>query len=92
VRRDGNELLATLGSDYGGGSFVIADAAALGFSLIRDEARYISRLGIRITDAANEQIGFQHPITRTGGTSRSVSSRCRSCRANMGSKPAIDGH
>ncbi|MEM7505155.1 MAG: proline racemase family protein [Pseudomonadota bacterium] len=46
---------------YGGDSFVIADAAALGFSLVPDEARDLARLGVEITAAANEQIGFHHP-------------------------------
>ena len=46
---------------YGGDSFVIVDAAALGFALTPDEARDISALGVRITRAANEQLGFTHP-------------------------------
>lgn len=46
---------------YGGDSFVIADAKALGFALTQDEARDLARTGARITDAANEQIGFAHP-------------------------------
>lgn len=47
---------------YGGDSFVIADAHALGFSLQPDEARDIAEMGIRITEAANEQLGFCHPV------------------------------
>lgn len=47
---------------YGGDSFVIADAAALGFALHPDEARDIAEAGVRITRAANEQIGFRHPV------------------------------
>lgn len=46
---------------YGGDSFVIADARALGFRIAPDEARDIAELGTRITRAANEQIGFRHP-------------------------------
>lgn len=46
---------------YGGDSFVIVDAAALGFALEPEEARDLARLGVRITDAANEQLGFEHP-------------------------------
>ena len=46
---------------YGGDSFVIADAAALGFSILADEARELAETGIRITRAANEQLGFTHP-------------------------------
>ena len=46
---------------YGGDSFVIVDAHALGFSLTPDEARDIAVTGVRITRAANEQLGFVHP-------------------------------
>jgi len=46
---------------YGGDSFVVVDAAALGFALTQTEAHDIARLGVRITNAANEQIGFRHP-------------------------------
>lgn len=46
---------------YGGDSFVIVDAAALGLSLTADEAADIARLGVRITGAANERLGFHHP-------------------------------
>lgn len=55
--------LATLTVDtaYGGDSFVVVDAAALGFSLVEDEAADLARLGVRITRAANEQLGFTHP-------------------------------
>ena len=46
---------------YGGDSFVIADAQALGFAITPDEARDIAECGMRITHAANEQLGFRHP-------------------------------
>jgi len=46
---------------YGGDSFVIVDAPALGFALDADEAHDIARLGVRITNAANAQLGFEHP-------------------------------
>jgi len=57
------EGLGTLTVDtaYGGDSFVIADAAALGFALTPDEARDIAVTGAKITAAANEQLGFTHP-------------------------------
>ena len=57
------EGLGSLSVDiaYGGDSFVIADAKALGFALMPDEARDIAQTGVRITRAANEQIGFKHP-------------------------------
>ena len=55
--------LGTLSVDtaYGGDSFVFVDAAALGFSLVPDEAHTLAKLGVRITAAANEQLGFHHP-------------------------------
>lgn len=46
---------------YGGDSFVIVDAASLGFDLVTEEAHAIARLGVRITDAANATLGFHHP-------------------------------
>jgi proline racemase len=46
---------------YGGDSFVIADARTLGFAVKPDEARDLAELGMRITVAANEQLGFVHP-------------------------------
>ncbi len=57
------ERLGTLRVDtaYGGDSYVIADARALGFALSPDEARDLARTGMRIARAANEQIGFRHP-------------------------------
>ncbi len=57
------EGLGTLDVDtaYGGDSFVIVDAPALGFTLTPDEARDIAQTGMRITAAANQQLGFHHP-------------------------------
>jgi proline racemase len=46
---------------YGGDSFVIVDATSLGFAIKPDEARDLAELGVRITAAANEQLGFTHP-------------------------------
>lgn len=46
---------------YGGDSFVIADAGFFGFEIIPEEARAIAQLGIRMTNAANSQLGFTHP-------------------------------
>jgi trans-L-3-hydroxyproline dehydratase len=51
----------TVDTAYGGDSFVIVDAEALGFSITPDEARELAETGIRITRAANEQLGFTHP-------------------------------
>lgn len=47
---------------YGGDSFVIVDAHALGFSIKTDEARDLAETGLKITQAASEQLGFQHPV------------------------------
>lgn len=51
----------TVDTAYGGDSFVIADARALGFSVQPGEARDIAATGAKITAAANEQLGFAHP-------------------------------
>ncbi|MCV2867716.1 proline racemase family protein [Defluviimonas sp. WL0002] len=51
----------TVDTAYGGDSFVIVDAASLGFSIREEEAHDIACLGVRITAAANEQLGFSHP-------------------------------
>jgi trans-L-3-hydroxyproline dehydratase len=46
---------------YGGDSFVVVDAAALGFAHTPDEAHAMARLGVAITTAADDQLGFHHP-------------------------------
>ncbi|NKQ09192.1 trans-3-hydroxy-L-proline dehydratase [Pseudomonas sp. SST3] len=46
---------------YGGDSFVIVDAKRLGFSLSADEAADLVAAGLKITQAANQQLGFAHP-------------------------------
>ncbi|WP_349369127.1 proline racemase family protein [Salinarimonas sp.] len=51
----------TVDTAYGGDSFVVVDAQALGFALTPDEARDIAGLGVTITRAATEQLGFTHP-------------------------------
>jgi proline racemase len=51
----------TVDTAFGGDSFVIADGRALGFSIAPDEARDIAVMGMKITDAANQQLGFSHP-------------------------------
>lgn len=47
---------------YGGDSFAIVDAQRLGFSLVADEAADLVATGMKITRAANEQLGFVHPL------------------------------
>jgi len=51
----------TVDTAYGGDSFVIVDATALGFEIKPDEAHDLASVGVRITKAANEQLGFTHP-------------------------------
>jgi len=46
---------------YGGDSFIIVDATALGFELVPAEAKDLAELGVRFADAATEQLGFVHP-------------------------------
>ena len=57
------EGLGTLKVDtaFGGDSFVFVDSSVLGFEIVEDEEADIARLGVRITNAANEQLGFSHP-------------------------------
>ncbi len=51
----------TIDTAYGGDSFVFVDAPALGFSLTPDEAHDIAKLGVKISAAATDQLGFTHP-------------------------------
>jgi proline racemase len=51
----------TVDTAYGGDSFVLVDARALGFALAPDEARDLAETGLKITRAADEQLGFRHP-------------------------------
>ena len=51
----------TVDTAYGGDSFVLVDAKALGLDLVPDQARDIARIGVKVTEAANEQLGFSHP-------------------------------
>ena len=57
------EGLGTIQVDtaYGGDSFVVVDAPALGLALDEHEARDLAELGVRITNAANRQLEFLHP-------------------------------
>lgn len=47
---------------FGGDSFVAIDASELGFSLVPDEARELAEMGMSIARAADEQVGFRHPV------------------------------
>jgi len=46
---------------YGGDSFALVDADSLGFSITPDEAGDLAIVGRKIVDAANDQVGFNHP-------------------------------
>lgn len=47
---------------FGGDSFVIVDATALGLEINPQEARKMAQMGVAITNAANARIGFSHPL------------------------------
>ena len=49
---------------YGGDSFAICDSTKLGFALTSDEAADLVATGLKITKAANEQLGFTHPLNK----------------------------
>lgn len=51
----------TIDTAWGGDSFVVADAEALGLDLRPGNARALARLGIAITNAANAALTFEHP-------------------------------
>lgn len=51
----------TVDTAYGGDSFVLVEAASLGFEVTPDEAREMAEAGVKITRAATEQLGFTHP-------------------------------
>jgi trans-L-3-hydroxyproline dehydratase len=51
----------TVDTAYGGDSFVVVDAAALGFTHSPDDAYAMAKLGVQITTAADAQLGFHHP-------------------------------
>jgi trans-L-3-hydroxyproline dehydratase len=54
----------TVDTAFGGDSFVVVDAAALGFGLVPSECKHLAELGTRISHAATEAIGFSHPTLR----------------------------
>jgi proline racemase len=51
---------------FGGDSFVMVDAADLGFVVDPSEAADMAAIGARLTAAANEQLGFAHPDSALG--------------------------
>lgn len=56
----------TVDTAYGGDSFVLVEAASVGLELKPEHAKDIAALGMRITAAANEQLGFRHPTNDWG--------------------------
>ncbi len=52
----------TVHTAYGGDSFVIVDSQAVGVGIEPGNARELAETGVRITAAANEQLGFRHPL------------------------------
>ena len=46
---------------FGGDSFVVVDPKSLDARLEPDEAQSLAQLGVKITNAANEQLVFDHP-------------------------------
>ena len=53
--------LISVDTAFGGDSFVVVDAATLGFELIASEAKKLADLGVAITNLANQQLSFRHP-------------------------------
>lgn len=51
----------TVDTAYGADSFVVVDARALGFTHMPEDAHRMAKLGVQITTAADEQLGFSHP-------------------------------
>jgi proline racemase len=51
----------TVDTAFGGDSFVVVDAGALGLKLEPSECRHLAELGTRISAAATEALGFAHP-------------------------------
>ena len=51
----------TVDTAFGGDSFVVVDAKALGFKIEASEAKALATLGVQIIKAANTQLKFNHP-------------------------------
>tara|TARA_B110000238_G_scaffold96207_1_gene105015 strand:- start:5094 stop:6125 length:1032 start_codon:yes stop_codon:yes gene_type:complete len=51
----------TVDTAFGGDSFVVVSPKVLGFKLNVDEAKDLAEIGVKITNAANEQLKFYHP-------------------------------
>lgn len=51
----------TVDTAYGGDSFVMVDAGQLGIDIVAAEAPALADIGVRISRAASQQLGFHHP-------------------------------
>lgn len=51
----------TVDTAYGGDSFVVVDTEQLNIDINEANAKKLAQLGVKITNAANEQLGFSHP-------------------------------
>lgn len=51
----------TVDTAYGGDSFVVVDTEQLDLEINEANAKKLAQLGVKITNAANEQLGFSHP-------------------------------
>jgi proline racemase len=51
----------TVDTAYGGDSFVVVEAAALGLRLVPEEAHRIATLGVQVVAAADAHLPFTHP-------------------------------
>lgn len=51
----------TVDTAYGGDSFVIVDAASTGIAIDPSNAKQLAEAGVRISQAATQQLGFSHP-------------------------------
>ena len=51
----------TVDTAFGGDSFVVVDPSSLGVELEPDAAQSLAKLGVKITNAANDQLAFNHP-------------------------------
>lgn len=47
---------------FGGDSFVIVDVEQIGLEILQENAKRIAELGETITQQANEQLKFEHPV------------------------------
>ncbi|UXN07662.1 trans-3-hydroxy-L-proline dehydratase [Bartonella sp. HY761] len=47
---------------FGGDSFVVVQASDIGLEIRPESADQLAKIGVKITQAANEQIGFKHPL------------------------------